>query len=309
MPASTVLQQISAEREALVASIVPRAVAVAVSRRRVLSGIHWRGAFVITAAEALGGADRVRLAWHGDGAADSGFEIEDAEIAARDLTTDVAIIRTKRPPAEAVAVREDLRLGESVAIVGRDARGPLGAWGMVSVAGPAWRSLRGGAIDRRLEIAARLDERLEGALIADTAGRAAAMLVAGPRNRALGIPAATIERVLQSIERRGYLPRPYLGVRLQALWLDSAAVTRFGRRSRRVPVVAGVEIGSPAASAGLEPGDLIEKVEGHEVGGIDELMRAIATAGVGGTIRLGLRRGGELQDRSITVAEQPRDAR
>jgi S1-C subfamily serine protease len=309
MPASTVLQQISAEREALVASIVPRAVAVAVSRRRVLSGIHWRGAFVITAAEALGGADRVRLAWHSDGVADSGSEIEEAEIAARDLTTDVAIIRTKRPPAEPVAVREDLRLGESVAIVGRDARGPLGAWGMVGVAGPAWRSLRGGAIACRLEIAARLDERLEGALIADTTGRAAAMLVAGPRNRALGIPAATIERVLQSIELRGYLPRPYLGVRLQALWLDSAAVTRFGRRSRRIPVVAGVEIGSPAASAGLEPGDLIEAIEGHEVDGIDELMRAIAAAGVGGTIRLGLRRGGGLQDRSITVAEQPRDAR
>jgi len=305
MNASSCLQQVSADREALVDSLVSRTVGVAVSRHRVLSGIHWRGGYVITAAETLGGADRVRVAWPGSGAEAS----EEAEIVASDLTTDVAIIRTSGSGASDITTREGLRLGESVVIIGRDADGPLASWGMVSVAGPGWRSMRGGDIAQRIEIAARLDDRFEGALVADTAGRAAAMLVAGPRGRALGIPAATIERVLQSTERHGYLPRPYLGVRLQTLWIDSTAATRFGRRSRRAPVIAAVETGSPAADAGLEPGDLIETIAGREVEGVGGVMRALAGISVGSPIEMGLRRGGELQIRSLTVGEQPRHAR
>jgi len=302
----SLLQQFSAEREALVASVIPRAVAVAVARHRVLSGIHWRGAYVITAAETLGGADRVRVTWPETAGPEESAE---GEIVASDLTTDVAVIRTAGPRAAEITTRESLRLGESVAIAGRGAYGPIVSWGVVSVAGPGWRSRRGGDIAQRIEIAARLDDRLEGALVADTVGRIAAMLVPGPRGRALGIPASTIERVLQSIERHGYLPRPYLGVRLQTLWIDSTTAARFGRRSRRAAVVAGVEIGSPAAGAGLEPGDLIETMGGEEVDGVDAVMRALVRSQVGSAIEVGLRRGGDLQTRSVTVGEQPRDAR
>lgn len=313
MSEPVLLQQFSAEREALVASVIPRAVAVAASRRRVLSGIHWRAGYVITAAEGLGGADRVRMVWREDSASEQSGE---GEVVASDLTTDVAVIRTEASHepafmahASAITTRESLRLGESVAIAGRDAHGPLVSWGMVSVAGRGWRSRRGGEIAQRIEIAAKVDDRLEGALVADLGGRIAAMLVPGPRGRALGIPASTMERVLQSVERHGYLPRPYLGVRLQTLWIDPAAVARFGRRSRRAAVIAGVESGSPAAGAGLEPGDLIETIGGQEVDGVEGVMRALAGATVGSPIEVGLRRGGELETRSVMVVEQPRHAR
>lgn len=228
------------------------------------------------------------------------------EVVACDLTTDVAVIRMDGHPAPNLSFREELRLGESVIIAGRHTHGPLVSWGVVSVAGPGWRSRRGGDIAQRIEIAARLDDHLEGALIADAAGRIAAMLVPGPRGRALGIPASTIEGVLQSIERHGYLRRPYLGIRLQTLWIDSTVAARFGRHSRRTPVVVGVEVGSPAAAAGLEPGDLLETIGGREVDGVDGVMRALVRAPVGSTTELGFRRGGELQTRSLTVGEQPR---
>jgi S1-C subfamily serine protease len=318
MTASSLLQQASAEREALVASVLPRAVAIAVSRRRVLSGIRWSGSLVVTAAEAVAGADRIRLSSPEDGGSDaSSATVEaDGEVLAVDLATDVAVIRPSaafpaaagaRPPAVASA-RADLRLGESVVIVGHDARGPIFAGGIVSVAGPAWRSRRGGDIARRLEFAAQVDDRLEGALVADTAGRVAAMLVSGPRGRALGIPTATIERVVEAVEHHGYLPRPYLGVRLQTLWLDAPTVARLARRARRIPVVAGVEIGSPAASAGLEPGDLIETLGGEEMAGVDDVMRALARVAIGSAVEVRLRRGGVSETRTITAGEQPRPA-
>lgn len=306
MSESLLLQQLSAEREALAASVTQRAVAIVVSRHRVLSGIHWRGGYVITAAETVAGADRVRITW--PEGTNSGQSSE-GEIVASDLATDVAVISTSGFSIPEITTRDSLHLGESVVIAGRDAHGPLVSWGAISVAGPGWRSRRGGEIAQRIEIAARVDDRLEGALVADTMGRVAAMLVPGPRSRALGIPVSTIERVLQSIERHGYLPRPYLGIRLQTLWIDSEVAVRFGRHSRRAPVVAGVESGSPAIDAGLEPGDLIETIGGQEVDGVDGVMRALASASVGSSIEVRFRRGGELQTRSVTIGEQPRHGR
>src|SRR5215472_11406387 len=103
----SLLQQFSAEREALVASVIPRAVAVAVAPHRVLSGIHWRGTYVITAAETLRGADRVRVIWPETAGSEESAE---GEIVASDLTTDVAVIRTGGARASEMTTRESLRL-------------------------------------------------------------------------------------------------------------------------------------------------------------------------------------------------------
>jgi len=326
MPDTSLLEQLSAERAALATRLVPSIATVFVGRRRTVSAIRWRGPYLITAAEPLAGTEDVL--WQSPlglgAAADAGPQR--AEVVAADLTTDVAVIRTGGDtaiPTEASAVlgardavaseahgkpsgREVLRLGETVAIVGCDARGPLLRWSTVSAAGGAWRSRRGGQIAQRLEFAAALDARLEGALIADAAGRIAAMRVTGPFARSLGIPAETIERVLGTVEQHGYLPRPYLGLRLQTLWLDPATASRLGRRAGRIPVITGIDADSPAAGAGLEPGDLIETIDEQEVDGVDSVAGALMGTSPGASLVLGLRRGGASERRTVTVADRPR---
>ncbi len=234
----------------------------------------------------------------------------EGEVVAVDLPTDVAVIRVSGAPAIGQPTdapqSEPLKLGESVAIVGRDWHAALATWSSVRAAGPAWRSRRGGQIDQRLEFAAEVDGRWEGALVATTEGRIAAMMVRGPRGRPLGIPTSTIERVIGRVERHGYLPRPYLGLRLQALWLDAAAAARLARRSVRICVVAGVDPDSPAAAAGLMPGDLIDRIDEHEVDGVDGLRDTLVQSTVGQTLRLGLLRGGIAELRTLSVAERPR---
>ena len=84
MSANSLLKQYSEERAALAQNALPKAVAVILGRRRVLSGIHWGSDLVITAAEAIGGAEHVDIRLDGD-------EL-DAEVIATDLTTDVAIL-------------------------------------------------------------------------------------------------------------------------------------------------------------------------------------------------------------------------
>jgi S1-C subfamily serine protease len=297
MNTPSVLQQWSRERLQLATALSARAVAIVLGKHRSLSGIRWQSDLVLTAAEALEGSDEVlvisdRGEWR-------------APVIACDLATDVAVLRVDAEPQFDPAMADDaaLQAGTGVAIVGRTRGGPLVGFGTVRAAGPAWRSRRGGAIAQRLELDATLDRRFEGALVADLAGVARAMLVPGPRTSLLGIPAATIERIVAQVRQHGYLPRPYLGLRLQALWLDQATRARWGRTAHSVAAVAGVESGSPAEAGGIAPGDLLEGIDGTTVDGVEALAARIAQSTPGTVLSLRLRRGGQPHTLEVKLAE------
>jgi hypothetical protein len=303
MNESSLLQQWSRERSELAARLAPRALAIVLGRHRSVSAMRWRADLVVTAAEALAGSERaVAIGPGGDTA---------APVLACDLATDVAVLRV---PAEPVSTQTDarspvpddvseLQAGAGVIVVGRTPSAPLVGFGTVRLSGPAWQSHRGGAIARRLEFDAQLDARFEGALVADLAGIARAMLVPGPRGKLLGIPLSTIERIVAAVERHGYLPRPYLGLRLQSLWLDRGTRERWGRSNRGVIAVAGVEPQSPAESAGLAPGDLLEAVDGIEVDDVEAFAARIGQSSPGQRLQLRWRRGGQSQTAQVDLAE------
>jgi S1-C subfamily serine protease len=298
MNQATVLQQWSQARAALSGSLSARAVSIVCGRQRTLSGFHWRPDLIVTAAEALGGDEEAPVL------TDSGEQR--ARVLACDLATDIAVLRVSPPAAQCsvTAGQPPLEAGAAVAFVGRSRRGPLVSFGTVRLAGPAWSSRRGGTIDQRLEFEGQLDTRFEGALVADFAGVAQAMLVAGPRGTLLGIPAPTIERIVAVVEQHGYLPLPFLGLRLQHLWLDEATRARWGRASRTIAAVSSVETGSPADKAGLAPGDLIEALDGTMVEDIEALAAHLGRTSPGQTLRVLRRRGGHCETLEVQVAER-----
>ena len=85
MAPNSLLKQYSDERATLVQNVVSKAAAIVLGRRRVLSGIRWRDDLIITAAEAIGGAEQVDVRLEAD-------ELE-ARVIATDLTTDIAVLR------------------------------------------------------------------------------------------------------------------------------------------------------------------------------------------------------------------------
>jgi S1-C subfamily serine protease len=332
MAANSLLKQYSDERAALVQNALPKAVAVVLGRRRVLSGINWGGNLIITAAEAIGGAEHVDVRLDGD-------ELG-AEVIATDLTTDVAILRaaggdtagsstrsessvstTPSDPAVSggttapAAVRSNaprtspapaLRVGETIAVIGRSLRGPTAIWGSVQLAGPAWNSRRGGKIDQRIELDVGFDPSFEGGAVIDMDGNIAAMAVPGPYHRVLGIPAATIETVIAKVDKFGHLPKPYIGIRLQPLWLDDDTRTKLGRKSRGIAAVGGVDAGSPAAEAHIELGDLLLALDGEPAESVNGLAQRIANTNPGQTIALEVLRGGKPLTINVRIAERPR---
>jgi S1-C subfamily serine protease len=316
MAANSLLKQYSDERAALVRSAVSKAAAVILGRRRVLSGIRWRDDLIVTAAEAIGGAEQVDIQVEGN-------ELE-ARVIATDLTTDIAILRVPSATAAVPATAGDvgtaghdapgtaqatarlLRVGETIAIVGRTLRGPAAIWGTVQLAGPAWNSRRGGKIDQRLELDVGFDPSFEGAAVIDTSGNIVAMAVPGPFHRVLGIPAATIETVMAKVDQFGHLPKPYIGIRLQPLWLDDDTRTKLGRKSRAIAAVGGIDAGSPAAQAHVELGDLLLTLDGEPAESVNGMARRIAGTNPGQTVALEVLRGGKPLTINVQIGERPR---
>jgi S1-C subfamily serine protease len=310
------LKQDSDERAALVQNSSNKAAAIILGRRRVLSGIRWRGDLIVTAAEAIGGAEHVDVRLEGD-------EF-DAEVIATDLTTDIAILRVGASGEEseqgdairghttaisgAVSTSQAalLRVGETIAVIGRTLRGPAAIWGSVQLAGPAWNSRRGGRIDQRLELDVGFDPSFEGGAVIDTSGNIAAMAVPGPYHRVLGIPAATIETVVSKVDKFGHLPKPYIGIRLQPLWLDDDTRAKLGRKARAIAAVGGVDAGSPAADAHIELGDLLLTLDGEPAESVNTLAQRIASTNPGQTITLEVLRGGKPLTINVQIGERPR---
>jgi len=325
MPSNSLLQQYSDERAALIQNAIPRAAAIIVGRRRVLSGIRWRDDLIITAAEAIGGIEQADVRLEGDSFS--------ADVIATDLTTDIAILRlpstnasvttdpslapssTSSAPSNSrvdtnsactAASLDPLRLGETIAAVGRTLRGTSAIWGTVQLAGPAWNSRRGGKIDQRIELDVAFDPSFEGAAVINTSGNIVAMAVPGPYNRVLGIPTATIESVIAKVDQFGHLPKPYIGIRLQPLWLDDATRTKLNRKARSIAAVGGIDSGSPAELAHIELGDLLLTLDGHPAESVNDMARRIASASPGQTIALEVLRGGKPLTINVQIGERPR---
>jgi len=287
---SNPLQDFSDALASTVAQTAPSMIAIH-SGRSTSSGFILRSGLIVTAEEALAEESEVRVTLP-DG------EMATAEVAGRDPTTAVALLRLPRADLTPASLAASVpRAGEVVLVVGAREGAPAAAFGIVSrVAGP-WRSLRGGGIDARIELDVRMRRMSEGGLALDAAGRPFGMAVFGPRRSVLVIPAATIERVAGALEKNGRVARGYVGLGLQQVAIQDGSGTGV--------MAMSVDPQGPGAAAGIHQGDVVVTWDEQPVRGVSSLRRSLGPDSVGRTVKVGLRRAGEPVEVSLTIAERP----
>jgi len=113
------------------------------------------------------------------------------------------------------------------------------------------------------------------------------------------IPSNTVRMALESLLKKGRIIRGYLGI------YSTSAQTGQPRSDTGGIVVGGVEPGSPAAQARLQPGDVIQKFAGHEVKNFPALRNMVSNAELNKRVELEIVRNGQPMKVTTEIKERP----
>ncbi|WNS81461.1 trypsin-like peptidase domain-containing protein [Domibacillus sp. DTU_2020_1001157_1_SI_ALB_TIR_016] len=271
--------------------------------------------YVVTNNHVVEGADTVELAL-------AGGERIDAEVVGTDALTDLAVLKISSDHVTEVADFGDssaLKLGQQVAAIGN----PLG----LDLSSSVTEGIVSG-IDRTVPVStsageweanviqtdAAINPGNSGGALINSAGQVIginSMKIAEEGVEGLGfaIPSEDAVPVIQELMEDGKVDRPYLGVGLEDVSALSREVTEnqlnLPTSVTKGTVVSQVEMGSSAAKAGFEVGDVIVKINDTKVAGTSEFRKYLYNkANIGDKVNVTIYRDGKEQTISMTLSTQ-----
>ena len=120
------------------------------------------------------------------------------------------------------------------------------------------------------------------------------------------VPASTIERVVETLLKKGRIPQGYLGVGLQSVRLPESLRQTLQRQEKTGAIVLEVEPESPAQRAGIVIGDILVTLAGKPVTRLEDVHGQLSGEAIGKGLPLRLVRGGIAQELTIVIGERPR---
>jgi serine protease Do len=254
---------------------------------------------VVTNNHVIEGAERIEVVLNDE-------RRVDATLVGTDPATDIALLRidgTEDLPAVSWGLSDDLTIGEWVVAIGN----PFGLGGTVTagIVSARSRDIDAGPYDDFIQTDAAINRGNSGGPLFDATGDVVGVNTAifSPSGGNVGIgfavPSSVAERVVADLRADGRVERGWLGVQAQAL--DETLAGALGLDDARGVLIADVVEDSPAARAGLEPGDVILEVSGTAVDTPRDLTFAIADLPVGEEVDIAYMRAGEADEVQVTI--------
>jgi len=290
------LKHLSDEMAALVATSSNAIVRIDGRQRLAASGIVWQADGIIITAHHVVERDEGITVGLADGTT------VDATVVGRDPGVDLAVLRvnTAQLTAATWADGKALKVGHLVLALGRPGKEVQATLGIISALGGKWRTHAGGEIEQYIQTDVVMYPGFSGGPLVGADGHFAGMNTSGlTRNTSVSLPAATIERVVQSILTHGHVPRGYLGIGVQPVRLAENLQQLAGQETGLM--IMSVEADGPAAQAGIVQGDVLTTLADSPMRHVDELQALLGADRVGKVLNAQLLRGGVLQQLSVTV--------
>ncbi len=237
-----------------------------------------------------------------------------ADVLGTDPLTDLALLRVAVAAEAPLPLRDSasLRVGDYALAVGC----PHGlahsvTAGIVSGLGRSLPGPNGRSIEDVIQTDAPLNPGNSGGPLLDADGEVigiATAIVPQAQGLCFAVPAATALVVLPELRQHGRVVRGWLGVAVQGIEIAPTIAHRLGLPSPRALAIAAVTPGSPAAAAGLLPGDLLISLDERTVRGVGDLMAAMPRSRIGAEVAARILRGNEIVRRTVVPAAPPRAA-
>ena len=264
---------------------------------------------VLTNSHVVGTSKEIRLR-------DTEGVVTDARVLGVDPDTDLALLRTdavRDLHYAALGNSKSLRRGQLVVAIGN----PLGfestvTAGVVSALGRSIRSVSGRTIEDVIQTDAALNPGNSGGPLVSSNAEVIGIntaIINGAQGICFAVASNTAQFVLAEIIRHGYVRRAYIGVSGQTAPIPRRHAVIAGVENKMGALLMQIEPDGPAAQAGLLPGDVVIKLDGVDINGVDDLIRVLDCDRIGRTLAMDVLRLGRLRAFDIHPIERKPQAR
>ncbi|PLK23398.1 protease [Porphyrobacter sp. TH134] len=242
-----------------------------------------------------------------------GTEYE-ADLVGADPASDLAVLKiraNKTFPFVQFGDSSAARVGDWVVAIGN----PFGLGGTVTsgIISAVYRNTgQGGPYDRFLQTDASINRGNSGGPLFDMRGNVIGInnAIFSPSGGSVGIgfaiPAEIAAPIVEKLREGREIERGYLGVGLAPIDEDFAA--SLGLPKRRGELVQTVQDDSPAARAGLKPGDIVTMVNGKDVTADQSVSFLVANLQPGAKVPVEVLRDGAKVNVNVTLGKRPTEA-
>ena len=233
-----------------------------------------------------------------------------ATLIGSDPVTDLALLHVDLPNLPAIAQGDDgqVRIGDLVLAIGN----PFGVGQTVTlgVVGALGREAPGiTAVGDFIQTDAAINPGNSGGALVNAAGELIGINTAiysrsgGSEGIGFAVPVSLVRQITSQLRQYGEVPRGWLGIELQELTPELAAT--LGLPAGNGALVSGVYRGSPAAAAGIRPGDQLLAIDGRDMKRAREAMAVLAALPREREVKLSLQRGQQRIETRATTIRQP----
>ena len=265
---------------------------------------------IVTNAHVVAGADRVAVTLR------DGREFE-GEVVGADPVTDVAVIRIDATDLPTVEVGDDgVRPGEWAIAIGN----PLGldntvTAGIISATGRSSADIR--IPDKQvnfIQTDAAINPGNSGGPLLNERGDVIGMntaIIGGAQGLGFAIPIRTVQDVANQLLTTGRVVHPYLGIRMVDVsdrlkaQLEANPDAPFTVEVDAGVLIVDVEPNSPAAAGGLQPGDVIQSIDGTAIATGEAVQVMVRESRVGDRLTVTVQRDGETVETTVEPGNYP----
>jgi len=231
-----------------------------------------------------------------------------AKIVGLDKKTDLAVLKLDDGKATFKAARmgdsDKMQVGDWVIAVGS----PFGLQATVTagIISAKARQLGQGPFDDFLQTDAAINPGNSGGPLVNMQGEVIGIntaIVAGGSGIGFAIPSNMAKKIYTELQTKGRVTRGWLGVSIQPLTPELAR--SFGAKDDKGVLVSDVIADSPAAKAGVKPGDIFLEFEGKKTETPADLQRAVGLTSPGREAKVKLWRDQAEKTLEVKVGEAP----